>query len=259
MEELVGLPYSPWSEKARWALDLRRVPYRFRTYMPLVGEPLLRVKLRKWTGTVTVPVMTCDDGRVLSDSADIARWADQRGDGPQLFPREHEAAVAHFIERSEAGLRAGRALALRRMLEDDEALVEMVPRALRRGLRPVAVRVGRLGIARTLRKYGALDAGAGEHERVLTGVLDELRDRLARASDTPRTLLGRLTFADVAMSQVLAFIAPPATGLRIGRASRRSFTDERLRARYADLVTWRDELYQRYRERTDNEAACASS
>jgi glutathione S-transferase len=37
--------------------------------------------------------------------------------------------------------------------------------------------------------------------------------------------------------------------LRIGRASRRSFSDERLRARYADLVEWRDQLYSRYRER----------
>jgi glutathione S-transferase len=248
--ELLGLPYSPWSEKARWALDLRRVPYRSRTYLALLGEPLLRIKLRRWTGTVTVPVLTCDDGRVLADSADIARWADQRGDGPQLFPREHEAAIAHFIERSEAGLRAGRALALRRMLEDDEALAEMVPRSLMRGLGSVAVRVARLGIARTLRKYRALDDGPEEHERALGGVLDELRERLAGASDTPRTLLGRLTFADVAMSQVLAFVAPPATGLRLGRASRRSFSDERLRARYADLVEWRDQLYQRYRERT---------
>jgi glutathione S-transferase len=247
MAELLGLPYSPWSEKARWALELKRVPYRARTFPVLIGEPLLRWKLRKWTGNVTVPVLTCDDGRVLGDSADIARWADQRGEGPSLFPREHEAAIAHFIERSEAGLRAGRALALGRMLEDEEALVEMVPRSLRRGLRPIAVRVGRAGIARTLRKYGALDSGPEEHERVLCGVLDELRERLAGASDTPRTLLGRLTFADVAMSQVLAFIAPPATGLRLGRASRRSFSDERLRARYADLVEWRDQLYQRYR------------
>ena len=248
MTELLGLPYSPWSEKARWALELRRVPYRSRTYLAVLGEPLLRVKLRRWAGTVTVPVLTCDDGSVLADSADIARWADQRGDGPQLFPGEQEAAIAHFIERSEAGLRAGRALALRRMLEDDEALAEMVPRSLRRHLRPIAVRVGRLGIARTLRKYGAFDAGPEEHEHVLVGVLDELRQRLATASDTPRTLLGRLTFADVAMSQVLAFIAPPATGLRLGRASRRSFSDERLRARYADLVEWRDQLYQRYRD-----------
>jgi len=38
MTELVGIPFSPWSEKARWALDVRRVPYRKVTYAPLLGE-----------------------------------------------------------------------------------------------------------------------------------------------------------------------------------------------------------------------------
>ena len=60
MNELLGLPYSPWSEKARWALDVRHVPYRYRVFQPLIGEPALRFKTRRWTGTVTVPVMTDD-------------------------------------------------------------------------------------------------------------------------------------------------------------------------------------------------------
>src|SRR5437879_6263959 len=115
MTELLGLPYSPWSEKARWALDARQVPYVSRTYMPIVGEPLLRVKLRQWTGKVTVPVLTADDGLVLRDSADIARWADARGAGPTLFPREHDQAISRFVALSEEGLSAGRALSLIRM------------------------------------------------------------------------------------------------------------------------------------------------
>src|SRR5579871_3919871 len=120
MTELLGLVYSPWSEKARFALDVRRVPYRFRHYQPLVGEPALRVKLRRFTGRVSVPVLTLDDGRVLSDSADIARWADGHGEGPRLFPPQHEAAIAGFIGLSERALAAGRALSLHRMLADEE-------------------------------------------------------------------------------------------------------------------------------------------
>src|SRR5580704_5617991 len=61
--QLLGLPYSPWSEKARWALDARHVPYADVTYAPLVGELALRRKLGKWTGAVTVPVLTEDGGR----------------------------------------------------------------------------------------------------------------------------------------------------------------------------------------------------
>ncbi len=112
MTELMGISFSPWSEKARWALDVRRVPYNYRPYQPLLGEPALRWKLGRLTGRVTVPVLTTDDGSVLGDSAEIARWADQHGEGPRLFPSEHEAKIAHFIDLSERGLSAWRALSL---------------------------------------------------------------------------------------------------------------------------------------------------
>ena len=100
MPELLGLPYSPWTEKARFSLDARRVPYTFRHYQPLVGEPALRLKLRRPLGRVTVPVLTTGDGRVLADSMDIARWGDGRGEGPRLFPPGHEATVDRFVTLS---------------------------------------------------------------------------------------------------------------------------------------------------------------
>jgi glutathione S-transferase len=247
MNELLGIPYSPWSEKARWALDVRHVSYAYRTYMPLVGEPALRVKLRKWTGTVTVPVLTTDDGQVIGDSADIARWADAHGEaGPTLFPVEHDAAIGHFVALSERGLAAGRALSLWQMRTDDEALAEMVPKALRRSLGRWSARIGALGVDRTLRKYGAHQSDRAEHERAFIAVADELRAALRSSG---KTLLGVFTFADVAMAQVLAFVQPPAFGLRIGAASRRSFTNEALCARYPDLVAWRDALYDTHRPR----------
>jgi glutathione S-transferase len=37
MIELVAVPYSPWSEKARWALDHHALPYRETAYQPLIG------------------------------------------------------------------------------------------------------------------------------------------------------------------------------------------------------------------------------
>ena len=122
MTELLGLPYSPWTEKARWALDARRVPYTFRHYQPLLGEPALRIKLRRPTARISVPVLTTSDGRAIADSADIARWADERGEGPRLFPAEHGAAIARFIALSERALAAGRALSLARMLADGSGM-----------------------------------------------------------------------------------------------------------------------------------------
>lgn len=216
--------------------------------MPLLGEPLLRLKLGRWTGKVTVPVLTDDHGAVLADSVDIARWADERGSGPALFPPGLGDEIAHFVELSERGLTAGRELSLARMLGDDAALGEMVPKPLRRPLGRIARHVGAMGVRRTLRKYASSSGGANA-EIALGAVLDELRGALATRSGKPKTLLGTFTFADIAMAQVLAFVEPPRFGLRIGRASRASFTDPALRDRYADMLAWRDELYEAHRPR----------
>jgi glutathione S-transferase len=249
MPELLALPFSPWSEKARWALDLRRVPYAYRIYQPIVGELALRTKLRRARGRVTVPVLTTDDGKVLDDSTHIARWADARGEGPTLFPAEHEAAIARFVELSERALDASRTLTLTRMLEDEEALAEMVPRPLQR-LRGIASRVGAFGIRRTLRKHARDRVTLDAHRGTLTAALDEIRGALAHgAGDGPRTLLGVFTFADIAVSQAVTCAGPPAFGLKLRPASRRCWTDPEVRSRYEDLLTWRDALYDRYRPR----------
>jgi glutathione S-transferase len=248
MVELLGLPYSPWTEKARWALDARGVSYTFRVYQPLVGEPALRSKLRRFTGPVSVPVLTTDDGQVIAGSASIARWADARGKGPSLFPVAHEAAVVRYSELSERALEAGRGLSLRRMLDDDEALAEMVPRPLRRSLGRLASRLGAMGVRRTLRKYGGHRVPVEAQRQALAAALDELRAGLRAAPPaTPRTLLGGLTYADIAMAQALLFVEPPAAGIKLGKASRRAFTDPELRASCDDLLRWRDELYQSLR------------
>lgn len=247
MNELLGIPFSPWSEKARWALDVRAVPYRYRIYQPLLGEPELRLKTRRWRGTVSVPIMTDAQGKVYDDSAKIARFAAAHGQGPELFPAQHEAAIAHWIELSERALSAGRALSLQRQLEDDEALAEMVPRKLRRMLGSWAARVGEAGIRRTLRKYDGPARSNAEHARDLRGALDELRASLDGSRASPKTLLGGFSFADIAAAQILAFVSPPTFGLKLGKASRRGFTYHELALQYADLIAWRDALYETHR------------
>jgi glutathione S-transferase len=240
MPELLGLPYSPWSEKARWALEARGISYAKRLYQPLLGEPGLRKKLGKWRGTVSVPVLTTDDGEVIADSAAIARWADHHGSGPTLFPAEHDAAIVAFDALAERGMAIGRALSLTRLLDEPAGIAEMVPRSLRSipGARWIAKR----GVARTRRKYrGETDPLVARAQ--LAGVLDELR---ASRAGRP-TLLGTFTFADIAATQILAFVEPPAFGLKLGDGTRRSFIDDELRARFADLVTWRDGIYQHHR------------
>lgn len=250
MNELLGISYSPWTEKARWALDVRRVPYRYRFYQPLLGEPALRLKTRKLFGRVSVPVLTDDRQRVYADSTDIARFADAHGEGPALFPPHHEEAISHWVAVSERGLEAGRALALQRQLRDDAALAETVPRGLRQKLGSLAPRMAAAGMHRTLRKYGAHQSSSDAHRGCLRDTLDELRETLSRSRTAPKTVLDGFTYADVAASQLLSFVSPPAFGLKLGKATARGFTYPELAAEYADLVSWRDALYTAYRPRS---------
>src|SRR5206468_1632216 len=72
--ELIELYPSPWSERLRWALEWKRVPYTRRAYQPLAGEE----ELRRTTGISTVPVLLAD-GEVVGDSDAALEWLE--GDG----------------------------------------------------------------------------------------------------------------------------------------------------------------------------------
>jgi glutathione S-transferase len=54
MPTLVYLPYSPWSEKARWALDYHGVRYDQSIHVPITGELPLRLRTRRFGGRISV-------------------------------------------------------------------------------------------------------------------------------------------------------------------------------------------------------------
>lgn len=249
MPELLAIPYSPWSEKASWALDVKGLSYDKRAYLPLVGEPELRLRLRRPFGRVSVPLWI-DGRRVIEDSFEIARHADAQGQGPALFPAGSESSVADYNVQSERGLSAGRALALTRILDDREALIEQVPKKLGAVLGPLSLAVARAGVERTLRKYEADSVSLVDHRAELHAVLTTLRADLdRRPKQEARTLLSDFSYADIVMAQVLAFVRPvESRHFRVAPASRRNFTDTELSHEFHDLVVWRDALYARYRD-----------
>lgn len=246
MNTLIHLPYSPWSERARWVLDARRVPHRRQVYLPLLGELGLKAKIG-WSKRASVPVLLTAAGP-LTESIDIARFAEQHGSGASLWPAGRDAEIAHWYAQSNAALDAARGLALPRILEDREALLEMVPR----GLRPLAplgvLGLSRYGVARTIRKYQAL-AGQEAYLATLRAVLSALREALGPdPAAGPATLLGSFSYADICMAQALiAAGAHDGPYLRIGRASKRQWTQPALAEEFADLLAWRDAVYARYR------------
>lgn len=251
MNEFLALPYSPWSEKARWALDYAQTDYTERLYQPMLGEPALRIRLKKWSGPVGVPALFTPDVS-LGDSYDIAHWADQNGSGT-LFPEKFAKDIQQYNTLSERGLAAGRALSMARLVKDPDAALEVVPPLLRKSLGSIAARLGKTGLERTRRKWGATDDELQSSRRLVTRILEQLRADLAKVDGSnqpgkPKTLLGNhFTYADIAMAQLLSFVSPEARALRLFDATRRAFFDAELADRFADLVEWRDGVYDAYR------------
>ena len=67
LPELVSLSYSPWSEKARWALDHHGIEYRNIAYTPMLGVPRLRMRLRAMRAKITVPILAHTNADEMRD------------------------------------------------------------------------------------------------------------------------------------------------------------------------------------------------
>jgi glutathione S-transferase len=240
---LITLSYSPWSERARWALDHHHIPYREVPHQPVLGELELRRIVGPRQGRYTVPVLLTGE-EILTESWDIARYADRMGRAEPLIGETREKELRDFNERVDSAMAAGRALFTPRLLASgaarEETLPPQIPRPVRFLLRPMTW----LGVRWFSSKYAL---GAYEPVRALEELrrlFDSIRARLAGGD----YLLGSFSYADILAAVALQSVVPVADEyIRLGPASRRVWTDPVLAGDYADLVAWRDRLYARHR------------
>ncbi|MFO0553212.1 MAG: glutathione S-transferase family protein [Polyangiaceae bacterium] len=238
---LIHLSVSPWSEKARWALDHHGVAYRAIEHVPMVFEPALRLAARDVRTKVTVPMLI--DGRmVFRDSLAIARHADVVGRGAPLFPADALPEILEWDARAESVMRAGRARAMERLLASDEALMESTPPPLR-ALGGAARAAARMGANFIVGKHHTRGGSPAEHEAAMVRGLE----LLAQATSRGDYLVGdRFTFADLAMACALGFVEPHARA-HMGPATRAAFSEPRLAAAFPALLAWRDRIVDRHR------------
>jgi glutathione S-transferase len=240
---LTALPYSPWSEKARWALDHHRMEYREEEHIPLLGDIKLRLRLRRPTGRVTVPVLY-DGSAWLTDSFDIAQYADRLGGGPRLFPVDKVAEVTAWNQRSEAAMAAGRAWLMLASANDPNVALAALPPGMPSALKPLLLPFAKKGLQLFIAKYRMRD-GESSHKDVFMREFDAL----SKALSGRRYLLGdAFSYADIAMAVALQAVSPvderymrrlPGFGAEMDGGE--------LRRRYQDLIEWRDELYEKHR------------
>ncbi|MEZ4315872.1 MAG: glutathione S-transferase N-terminal domain-containing protein [Myxococcota bacterium] len=231
---LVHIPYSPWSERARWILDAAGIEWRATGYVPTVSEPWLRAKLGRWRGPVTVPVLFTDDGPV-TDSWDIACWVDRRS--PGWMPAGTDA----LHRTADEVLRSGRVLAGKRVLADPEALKASRP-ALVKPLGPLGTLATADGWKRVLNKYREPGMDDADHRARMTDGLATLEAAVGAGP----FVFESFSYADITVASALSFVQPHAN-LGLEPASARAWSDAELAERFAGLLAWRDGLVRDHR------------
>jgi glutathione S-transferase len=217
MNTLVGISYSPWSEKAKWGLQLSGLTFRYQEYLPMLGEPALRVRLRRPRGKVTVPILFTEDGP-LGDSLAIVEWASAHAPNAIISP-EHRDAIIGWNALSERALALGRERTTMHVARDPEALVESVPGFMGK-LGPVSRAIGKAGARYLERKYAFSAQDDSARIAELREILTTLRAALAGGD---YLIGGELTYADVTMAVGLQFVSPPERN-RLYAAHRRPTT-----------------------------------
>ena len=81
--ELFHFQFSHYNEKARWALDWKRIPHIRHSYLP----GLHMVPIRRLSGQNSLPVLR-EGGQVVAGSAQIVEHLEHRQPAPPLYPSD---------------------------------------------------------------------------------------------------------------------------------------------------------------------------
>ncbi|MCP3139712.1 glutathione S-transferase family protein [Pyxidicoccus xibeiensis] len=243
MRTLYGLGYSGWTEKARWALEHHRVPYRYREHTPLLGEPALRWRTPRGVHP-SVPLLV-DEGGALTGSFVIAKRAEALGQGAPLFPPEATDTISRWEDTSERVLRVGRAQVVAALLHNPRAQVESLPAFLPGWLRGLLAPSARMGAHFIARKHRAASDVASAIQETVVPALEQLRAELGGRP----YLRDDLTYADITAAAMLQLARPVDDRyMPLGPGTREVWTNESLAARFPDLLAWRDALYAKHRK-----------
>lgn len=241
---LYGLSYSPWTERARWALKHHDIAYRYREHVPFLGEPLLRLLSRKTNNPrATVPLYR-DGDLILGDSFAIVRHVDGVGAGAPLIRPDIEALALKWRDRIEAGMHLSRKRVVRNTLGDPEALREAaessIPKPIAGFFRPVAA----MGVRFFSRKYGFSLQDDGQELEAATALLEALREQLG---DGPY-MADEFSVIDIMAATYLQGISPvDGRFIPLKPATRKAWSHPALTLSFGDLIAWRDKLYEEHR------------
>lgn len=221
--ELIELYPSPWSERLRWVLETKGLPYQRTPFVPLAGSD----EHQRKTGIATVPVLIAD-GEIIGDSDRAVDWLETTHPSPELLPSD---------PRRRAQVRAWELLATEVLAPAGRLL--MIGRMQAMGLQPLGDYFAT--------KYHWNAAEEGRVGRLLQTVLPELA---AAVTASPHLVGDGFTRADLTLAALLTPILglPADDVFAIDPGTRMMFSsplgdDPAL----APLQAWRERTYRAHR------------
>jgi glutathione S-transferase len=204
MHRLVTLAFSHYNEKARWALDHCGIDYE-RRYMPGFSQLAVMAATRGRGGAAdavssrySTPLLVTRDGKILSDSTEIAQWASDQAGG-KLFPTPETLEVVDALGR-ELGPHT-RLVAYFHVLGNERAVRALAENNVSRrqalafrALAPVGTRLIRRGLGVTRERS----------ERSLAKVRAQVKQIGERLERGPYLVGDRFTAADLTFAALMA-------------------------------------------------------
>jgi len=194
MHTLIGIAFSHYVEKARWALDRFAVPYEDRRVLPFFHfAAVYRVhrgkegRVDRASSRFSTPVLRTENGRLFCDSADILRYVSDSfaSPGQELYPTPEVSELEqHFHDelgphtrRAAYGLFFDRPELLQAVADHNvdrvqaglfRAAYPLVKRGLKRALGIDDRRVQR-SVEKTFREFEAVSERLGDGRPYLLG------------------------------------------------------------------------------------------
>jgi glutathione S-transferase len=242
------LKVSHYNEKARWALDHKRVAHTRRAMMP---GPHRRIAAKLTGGTVaTFPVLAFD-GRAIGDSTRIIEALEQRWPEPPLYPadageRRRALELEEFFDEHLGP--DTRLLVVHNLLQEPRVFLGTFAPDLR-GARRAAARAAFPG----LRSRITADFGIDDDRVALA--YDRLRaagERFREDVQPSGYLVGeRFTVADLTLAALLApLVAPPEFPYPQPQRDHPRLAAARDVLTECGLLAWTLEIYRRHRGRS---------
>ncbi len=241
MNILVGISYSPWTEKASWALNKAGVPYKYKNHEVIFGMPMLAWQAKRPMGEITVPLLLHDDGPSIMGSFEIAKSQAQI-----LFPAAHLETIEKLEKLSEEILDLTRALSMIRVERSPELQIGSLPDYVPAPVKPFLTSLARLGLS-YLRKHFPAPLTYEQSLQKMDALLEQMR-AIWQNRSSEFVCGDSFSHADIICAVTLMGVEPVAQEFhKLPKAIRQAFATPELKEKYKDMLTWRDQVYVKYR------------